>query len=54
MTSRTAPYDTDFQTRWKQWQAKGVEGDRRRTAILRGISAVSVAGLLVWLWALLG
>ena len=46
--------DTDFQIRWRNWQAKGVENDRRRTAIMRRVTAVVVMALFIWLAVLLG
>jgi hypothetical protein len=54
MTLPAMSQDTDFQTRWRNWQAKGVDDDRKRTTIMRSISVVVVAGLLVWLSVLLG
>jgi hypothetical protein len=53
MTQYAALDHSDFASRWRNWQAKGVEADRRRTAIMRRVSAVLVAALIISLWGLL-
>jgi hypothetical protein len=55
MTLHTlAPHETDFDVRWRNWQAHGVEADRKRTVMLRRVTAITVAGFVLWLAILLG
>jgi hypothetical protein len=49
-----APQETDFDVRWRNWQAQGVEADRRRTVMMRRVTALAVTGFVVWFAILLG
>lgn len=40
--------DTEADVRWRNWQARGAEGDRRTTKRIRGLMLLIAAGLLVW------
>jgi hypothetical protein len=40
--------DTEADIRWRDWQARGAEGDRRTARRMRGLMLVIVAGLLMW------
>ena len=41
--------DTDAEIRWRNWQARGAEGDRRTAKRMRGLMLLIAAGFLVWL-----
>ncbi len=34
--------------RWRNWQARGAEGDRRTAKRMRRLMLVAVVGLLMW------
>jgi hypothetical protein len=38
----------DAETRWRNWQARGVESDRRTAKTMRGVLLAIVAAWLVW------
>ena len=40
--------DTEADVRWRNWQARDAEGDRRTTKRIRGLMLLIAAGLLVW------
>ena len=46
-------HETDFDVRWRNWQAHAVDGDRKRTTLMRRVTATVVAGFVVWLSILL-
>ena len=48
-----AAHETDFDVRWRNWQARAVAGDRMRTARVRGVAAAVMLGFIVWLALLL-
>jgi hypothetical protein len=53
MTPQVLPLsDTEYVRRWRKWQAKCVESNRRRTKIMRGVLAVLVTALGIWLLVL--
>ena len=39
---------TEADIRWRNWQARGAEGDRRTAKRMRGLMLVIAAGLLMW------
>ena len=41
--------NTEADIRWRNWQARGAEDDRRTTKRMRGLMLLMAAGLLVWL-----
>ena len=49
MTNHTAvnPY-VEADIRWRDWQARGVAGDRRTAARMRTVMVFVVAALIVW------
>ena len=40
--------DAEAQLRWRKWEARGAEGDRRRGKTLRALMILVAAALLVW------
>lgn len=40
--------DAEAELRWRTWQARGAEGDRRTAKTMRGLTLLIAAGLLVW------
>jgi hypothetical protein len=40
--------DTEADIRWRNWRARGAEGDRRTAKRMRRLILVIVAGLLMW------
>ena len=40
--------DTEADVRWRAWQARGAEGDRRTAKRMRGLTLLIAAGLFVW------
>jgi len=40
--------DTDADIRWRNWQARGAEGDRWTAKRMRGLVLVIAAGCLMW------
>jgi hypothetical protein len=40
--------DADAELRWRNWQARGVEADRRTAKKMRGLMLLIAAGFLVW------
>lgn len=40
--------DTDAAARWRKWQARGAEEDRRMTKRMRGLMLLVAAGFVVW------
>jgi hypothetical protein len=45
----TSGDDDDMQRRWRAWQLRGVEGDRRRAALMGRVSTVIGIGIAIWL-----
>ena len=41
----------DAETRWRDWQARGVESDRRTARTMRVVLLAIVAALLMWFGA---
>jgi hypothetical protein len=39
---------TEADIRWRNWQARGAEGDRRTAKRMRRLMLVLVGGLLMW------
>jgi hypothetical protein len=51
MTSHAAlAPDAEADIRWREWQVRGAEGDRRRVATMRRLSVLVSIGLAVWLF----
>ena len=51
MTTYTAALpDADADIRWRDWQARGAEGDRRRAAIMGRLMVLIAIALTVWLF----
>jgi hypothetical protein len=49
MTIHTAVVpDTEADSRWRDWQARGAASDRRTAARMRKVMLLIVAGLIVW------
>ena len=40
--------DTEADIRWRNWQARGAEGDRQTTKRMRGLMLLVAAGIVVW------
>jgi hypothetical protein len=40
--------DPEAELRWRNWQARGAEGDRRTAKRMRGLMMLIVAAFLVW------
>ncbi len=40
--------DPEAELRWRNWQARGLEDDRRTAKKMRGVMVVMVAALLAW------
>ena len=40
--------ETDAEIRWRNWEARGAEGDRRRAKRMRGLMLLIAAGFVVW------
>jgi hypothetical protein len=40
--------DTDADSRWRNWQARGAEDDRRTGKRMRRLMLVIVVGLVMW------
>ncbi|MGE0451400.1 MAG: hypothetical protein AB7Q29_17645 [Vicinamibacterales bacterium] len=38
----------DVALRWRNWQARGAEGDRRMVTRMRGVTILIAGALLVW------
>jgi hypothetical protein len=49
-----AGHEADFDVRSRHWQAHGVEADRKRTVMMRRLTAIAVTGFVLWLAILLG
>jgi hypothetical protein len=41
-------HDADADRRWREWQARGAEGDRRTVTRMRTLMLVIAAGLAAW------
>ena len=41
--------DPEADLRWRNWQARGAEGDRRTAKRMRALMVLIVAALLVWM-----
>ena len=55
MTSIVATVpDSDADLRWRDWQARGVESDRRTAARMRRVMMVIATALAVWFAVQLG
>jgi|RhiMethySRZTD1v2_1073278.scaffolds.fasta_scaffold06847_5 hypothetical protein len=49
MTIHTAVIsDVEADSRWRDWQARGVASDRRTTARMRKVMLVIIAALVAW------
>ena len=49
MTDQTAMVaDPEADLRWKNWQARGAEDDRRTAKRMRGLMILIAASFLVW------
>jgi hypothetical protein len=49
MTNHTAVIpDAEAEVRWRDWQARGTESDRRTAARMRKLMLVIVATLIAW------
>jgi hypothetical protein len=49
MTSHVAIIsDTDAETRWRDWQARGAARDRRTTTRMRRLMLLIVTALVLW------
>ncbi len=54
MTSQVATVlDPKGELRWREWQARGAEGDRRTATRMRAVMLLIAAVLIVWLTVLL-
>ena len=42
--------DAETDIRWRQWQARGAEADRRRATAVGRLSALAAVGLMIWLF----
>ena len=40
--------DPEAELRWRKWQARGAEGDRRTAKRMRGLMILIAAAFLVW------
>ena len=40
--------DPEAELRWRKWQARGAEGDRRTAKRMRGLMILVAAAFLVW------
>ena len=40
--------DPEAELRWRNWQARGAEGDRQTTKRMRGLMLLVAAGIVVW------
>ena len=40
--------DPEAELRWRNWQARGAEGDRRTAKRMRGLAVLIAAAFLVW------
>jgi len=40
--------ETEAEVRWRNWQARGAEGDRRTAKRMRGLMLLIAAGFVVW------
>ena len=50
MTNQTAVIPVvDADSRWRNWQARGVANDRRMTSRMQGVLLLIVAAGVVWL-----
>lgn len=50
MTTNTAlAPDVEADIRWRDWQARGAEGDRRRAATMGRLTVLISIGLAIWL-----
>jgi hypothetical protein len=52
MSPVAAAPDADMDRQWRAWRARGVEGDRRRAAIMGRVITVTAIGFVIWLIAL--
>ena len=48
MTGQAAIAVTEADIRWRNWQARGAEGDRRTAKRMRRLMLVLVGGVLMW------
>ena len=50
MTAPAAAAVTDHEAelRWRKWEARGAEGDRRTAKRIRGLGALTAAAVVVW------
>lgn len=51
MTSHVAEVrDAEADIRWRDWLARGAEGDRRRATIMGRLTILVAVGLAIWLF----
>ena len=50
ITSAAAVPDADADIRWRDWQARGADGDRRRATIMGRLMVLIGIALTVWLF----
>jgi hypothetical protein len=43
-----AAIDSEADVRWRNWQARGAEGDRRTAKRMRGLLVLIAAGFVAW------
>jgi hypothetical protein len=49
MTTQLATVpESDADVRWRKWQARGAENDRRTARRMRALMVVIVAALVIW------
>jgi hypothetical protein len=44
--------DAEMELRWRAWQIRGLEGDRRRASLMNGVISVIAIALAIGLFAL--
>jgi hypothetical protein len=47
------PPDSEVEVRWREWQARGAERDRRTATRMRTLMLVIAAALLIWVTVLI-
>jgi hypothetical protein len=46
-------WDSGMEARWREWQARAVQGDRQRTLIVTRVGVLLALSFLVWTVALI-
>ena len=49
MTDQAAIVDPEAALRWRNWQTRGAESDRRTAKRMRGLMILIAAAFLVWI-----